>query len=76
MIGAGRRSFGKGMFDVRFTSTIPSGSSVCHFDMFPKESKAADEWNEYSDRLRDRALNIVEVSRGGDKPRPADGGAS
>ncbi len=48
------------MFDVRFTSTIPSGSSVCHFDMFPK-GEAADEWNEYSERLRDRALNLVDV---------------
>ena len=52
------------MFDVRFTSTIPSGSSVCHFDMFPKGGTAKDEWNEYSNRLRDRALNIVEVTRG------------
>ena len=61
MIAAGRRAFGEGMFDVRFTSTIPSGSSVCHFDMFPKSDAAADEWNDYSDRLRDRALDIVEV---------------
>ncbi|MFN2543442.1 MAG: hypothetical protein ABR600_02575 [Actinomycetota bacterium] len=61
MIAAGRRAFGRGMFDVRFTSTIPSGSSVCHFDMFPKDAGASDEWNEYSDRLREKALNIVEV---------------
>ena len=61
MIAAGRRRLGKGMFDVRFTSTIPSGSSVCHFDMFPKDGGASDEWDEYSNRLRDRALNIVDV---------------
>ena len=61
MIAAGRRAFGEGMFDVRFTSTIPSGSSTCHFDMFPKDTTATDEWNDYSDRLRDRALNIVDV---------------
>jgi hypothetical protein len=47
------------MFDVRFTSTIPSGSNVCHFDMFPKAGGEPDAWDEYSDRLRGRALNIV-----------------
>jgi len=61
MIGAARRGFGESMFDVRFTSTIPSGSSTCHFDMFPK-SASTDEWNDYSDRLRGRALNIVQVT--------------
>ena len=40
MIAAGRRRFGSSMFDVRFTSTIPSGSSVCHFDMFAKSDEA------------------------------------
>ena len=68
MIAAGRRAFGSGMFDVRFTSTIPSGSSVCHFDMFPKGDPTADEWNAYSDRLRDRALRIVGVT--GEKREP------
>ena len=61
MIAAGRRHFGHGMFDVSFTSTIPSGSSVCHFDMFPKQGDANDAWNDYSARLRERALNIVDV---------------
>jgi len=62
MIAAGRRAFGSSMFDVRFTSTIPSGASVCHFDMFPKSDEQSDEWNEYSERLRSRALNIVNVT--------------
>jgi hypothetical protein len=66
MITAARRGFGESMFDVRFTSTIPSGSSVCHFDMFPKS--ANDEWSDYSDRLRNRALNIVQVTSE-EKPR-------
>lgn len=66
MIAAGRRRFGSSMFDVRFTSTIPSGSRVCHFDMFPK-SQGTDAWNEYSERLRERALTIVDV-RSGDRP--------
>jgi hypothetical protein len=68
MIAAGRRQFGEGMFDVRFTSTIPSGSSVCHFDMFPNKAGAPDAWDEYTDRLRDRALKIVDV--GGPQGEP------
>jgi len=61
MIAAARAKFGSAMFDVRFTSTIPSGSHVCHFDMFPKSAKD-DEWNDYSERLRGRALNVVNVT--------------
>jgi hypothetical protein len=64
MIDAARRRFGSAMFDVRFTSTIPSGSSVCHFDMFPQGE--GDEWNEYSEGLRRRALKIVDVTSQGD----------
>jgi hypothetical protein len=60
MIDAARRAFGSSMFDVRFTSTIPSGSHVCHFDLFPKG--AGDEWNDYSESLRGRALNVVQVT--------------
>src|SRR6266571_4437112 len=61
MLTAARRRFGSAAFDVSFASTIPSGSSVCHFDLFPKAGGEPDAWNEYSDRLRDRALSIVEV---------------
>ena len=61
MIDAARRHFA-GMFDVRFTSTIPSGSDVCHFDMFPKSAQDADEWNAYSEGLRKKALTIVDVT--------------
>ena len=61
MIAAGRRRFGSSMFDVSFSSTIPSGSSVCHFDMFQKADGEPDAWDRYSDRLRDRALTILEV---------------
>jgi hypothetical protein len=64
MIAAGRRRFGSSMFDVQFTSTIPSGSSVCHFDMFPKGDAANDAWNDYSARLRERALRILDVRTG------------
>jgi hypothetical protein len=64
MIAAGRRKLGSSMFDVSFASTIPSGSNVCHFDMFPKPEDAPDAWDEYSERLRERALNIVDVRIG------------
>jgi hypothetical protein len=64
MIAAARRRFGSSMFDVSFSSTIPSGSRVCHFDLFPKAEDAPDTWNEYSERLREKALDIVRVSDG------------
>ncbi|MEO7803743.1 MAG: hypothetical protein ABIS18_04740 [Actinomycetota bacterium] len=63
MIAAARRSFGEFAFDVAFTSTIPSGSPTCHFDMYPHENKG-DDWNEYSDNLRNKALKIVEIKGG------------
>jgi hypothetical protein len=66
MIQAARRRFGDSVFDVSFATTIPSGSSTCHFDLFPRAA-GGDAWNEYSERLRDRALTILEV-RGGDDP--------
>lgn len=62
MIAAGRRAFGDAMFDVDFSTTIPSGASTCHFNMFPKADPSGDAWNEYSERLRARALKIVDVT--------------
>ena len=64
MIDAARRAFGDDVFDVSFATTIPSGSSTCHFDLFPRRGQN-DAWNEYSDRLKDRALNIVDVRHDG-----------
>jgi hypothetical protein len=65
MIAAARRTFGEGIFDVSFASTIPSGSSTCHFDLFPKGASAPDQWNDYSDRLRGRALNLITPEKPG-----------
>jgi len=62
MLDAARRTFGEDVMDVAFTSTIPSGSSVCHFDLFPRPS-GSDAWNDYSERLRDRALKLAGPSR-------------
>ena len=63
MIAAARRTFGEGIFDVSFASTIPSGSATCHFDLFPKEAAASDAWNDYSERLRGRALKLITPDR-------------
>jgi hypothetical protein len=66
MIDAARRAFGDRMFDVAFATTIPSGARTCHFDMWPAgsdQAKAAESaWNEYSERLRGRALNIAKTT--------------
>jgi hypothetical protein len=68
MIAAGRRTFGEGIFDVSFSSTIPSGSRTCHFDLFPKESGSSDAWNDYSERLRGRALKLADPKPLSQKP--------
>jgi hypothetical protein len=60
MLDASRAIFGERGLDVRFTSTIPSGARTCHFDIFPKENTADDDWSSYSDQLRGRALNLIE----------------
>ncbi|MBI4728486.1 MAG: hypothetical protein HY775_03160 [Acidobacteria bacterium] len=56
MIEAARPLFGERGLDVAFASTIPSGSSTCHFDLSPKADPGTDAWIAYSDRLRARAL--------------------
>jgi len=61
MLDAARALFGDRNFDVAFATTIPSGSSTCHFDIFKRPAPGSDAWNEYSERLRDRALKIVEI---------------
>ncbi len=70
MIAAARRTFGEGIFDVSFATTIPSGSATCHFDLFPKDSGSSDAWNEYSERLRGRALKLVVQKPPPEPPAP------
>lgn len=60
MLDGARALFGDRGFDVEFTSTIPSGASTCHFDIFRRNETTDDAWRDYSDRLRDRALKMVD----------------
>lgn len=65
MLDASRAVFGDRGFDVAFATTIPSGSHTCHFDIWKRPEEGTDAWREYSDRLRDRALKIVEITQEG-----------
>jgi hypothetical protein len=60
MISGAKAVFGDRGFDVAFASTIPSGSRTCHFDIYPKSDDATNNWNDYSERLRGRALRIID----------------
>jgi hypothetical protein len=66
MLDAARDLFGDRGFDVAFATTIPSGSHTCHFDIFQRPEPDSDAWQEYSDRLRERALRIVQVTTEGE----------
>jgi hypothetical protein len=61
MLDSSRAIFGDRGLDVAFKTTIPSGSHTCHFDIYPKDEEQQNDWSNYSDRLRKRALDIVEV---------------
>jgi len=63
MLDAAREIFADNGFDVAFATTIPSGSHTCHFDIFQRPDPGTDAWNEYSNRLRERALKIVEITQ-------------
>lgn len=72
MIAAARSAFGDAMYDVAFTTTIPSGSATCHFDMFPRGAAGSDTWNEYSGQLRGKALTIARVGPADQSELPPD----
>jgi hypothetical protein len=61
MLDASRTIFGDRGLDVSFKTTIPSGARTCHFDIYHRETEG-DDWNEYSDRLRGRALKLIDPS--------------
>ncbi len=61
MLDAARRRLGWEDFDVAFRTTIPSGSATCHFEIFHRRDGAEVGWEEFSDRLRAKALRIVDI---------------
>jgi hypothetical protein len=65
MLDAARRHLGCGDFDVAFRTTIPSGSATRHFEISRRREGAPDGWEEFSERLRAKALRILDV-RGAD----------
>jgi len=46
-------------FQVRFDSTIPAGAETCHFTMWKGEPEEAKAWDDYTDRLNKKALELV-----------------
>jgi hypothetical protein len=46
-------------FQVRFDSTIPAGAKTCHFAMWKGEPEEAKTWDDYTDRLNKKALELV-----------------
>ncbi|MHB8571630.1 MAG: hypothetical protein ACYDAY_01545 [Candidatus Dormibacteria bacterium] len=60
MLDAGAALFGDRGLEVAFSTTIPSGSDTCHFDIFPRDQPQGPAWRDYSERLRDRALRLAE----------------
>jgi len=60
MLDASHAFFGERNFDVSFATTIPSGSHTCHFDIFQRPDPNTDEWRAYSDKMRERALKIIQ----------------
>jgi hypothetical protein len=48
--------FEGGGFEVRFDSTIPSGSSTCHFTMWRGDAEEEGAWKQMTDLIEKKAL--------------------
>lgn len=46
-------------FQVRFDSTIPAGSSTCHFTIWKTDSQAGKAWQEYTEQIEVKAIQIA-----------------
>ena len=54
------QEFGAGHgFQVRFDTTIPSGSTTCHFTAWRASPEEASVWNDATRQMEQRALRIV-----------------
>jgi hypothetical protein len=56
MIEAAQEYSGKFGFDVRFDTTIPSGSETCHFTMWRPTDEEKAQWATYTQLLEEKAL--------------------
>ncbi len=56
MIDAAREFSDRWSFEVRFDTTIPSGSETCHFTLWKARQGEKAEWNEYTRLLERKAL--------------------
>jgi len=46
-------------FQVRFDSTIPAGAKTCHFAMWKAEPGEAKAWDDYTEQLNKKALELA-----------------
>ena len=59
MIDAAREYGNRFGFEVRFDSTIPSGSQTCHFTMWEASAGEKAQWEQYTRTLEKKALVIA-----------------
>ncbi len=56
MLDAAREHAGQFGFEVRFDTTIPSGSTTCHFTMWKATDEDRARWESYTKALEQKAL--------------------
>jgi len=56
-------------FQVRFDSTIPAGAKTCHFTMWNGEPAEARAWEDYTERLNEKALKIARETSSETSPK-------
>jgi hypothetical protein len=59
MMEAMREKFAGADFDVKVVRTIPAGSKVCTFEVWRKREGGDGAWEQYSDSLADKALELA-----------------
>ncbi len=59
MMEAFKEASGIGDWQVRFTRTIPAGSSTCHFELWRAAGDEKSEWEKYTESLEKRALRMA-----------------
>ncbi len=52
-----------GEFDAAFDTTIPAGAATCDFRLWRRSSEEESDWNRYSAKLEERALESARAKR-------------